>query len=69
MKGGEGENPPPPTRTMQHNSSDNNTKARSGKRSLQKRREQEAKERLFILSQPRVPTESGIKIEPIVVNL
>lgn len=33
MKGGEGENPP---RTMQHNSSDNNTKARSGKRNLQK---------------------------------
>lgn len=34
-----------------------------------KMREQEAKERLFILSQPRVPTESGIKIEPILVNL
>lgn len=32
-------------------------------------RAHEAKERLFILSQPRVPTESGVKIEPIVVNL
>lgn len=32
-------------------------------------REHKAKERLFILSQPCVPTESGIKIEPIVVNL
>ena len=73
---GGGENPP---RTMQHNSSDNNTKARSGKRSLPKmrererererKREHEAKERLFILSQTRVPRKSGIKIEPIVVNL
>lgn len=32
-------------------------------------REHEAKERLFILSQPGAPTESAIKIEPILVDL
>ena len=35
----------------------------------ERKREHEAKERLFILSQTRVPRKSGIKIEPIVVNL
>lgn len=61
------ENPP---RTMQHNNSGNNSKAYSEReRDCENEREHEAIERLFILSQPRVPTESGIKIEPIVVNL
>ena len=57
-------------RTMQHNNSGNNSKAYSEReRDCENEREHEAIERLFILSQPRVPTESGIKIEPIVVNL
>lgn len=38
-------------------------------RDCENEREHEAIERLFILSQARVPTESGIKIGPIVVNL
>ena len=55
---------------MQHNNSGNNSKAYSEReRDCENEREHEAIERLFILSQPRVPTESGIKIEPIVVNL
>lgn len=54
----------PPARTMQHN----NSRAYS-ERESENEREHEATERLFISSQPRVPTESGIKIEPIVVNL
>lgn len=42
---------------------------RERERETVKMREHEAIERLFILSQPGVATESGIKIEPIAVNL
>lgn len=44
-------------------------RTREGERETVKMREHEAIERLFILSQPGVATESGIKIEPIAVNL
>lgn len=55
---------------MQHNNSGNNSKAYSeSARDCENEREHEAMERLFILSQHRVPAESGIKIGPIVVNL
>lgn len=55
---------------MQHNNSGNNSKVYSERaRDCENETEHEAKERLFILSQLRVPTESGIKIGPIVVNL
>lgn len=57
-------------RTMHHNNSGNNSKVYPERaRDCENEREHEAKERLFILSQLRVPTESGIKIGPIVVNL
>lgn len=45
------------------------TTAKHTQRETAKMRAHEAIERLFILSQPPVPTESGVKIEPIVVNL
>lgn len=55
---------------MQYNNSGNNSKASSKRgRNWENEREHEAIERLFILSQLRAPTESGIKIGPIVVNV
>lgn len=60
------ENPPEQCRTTTEATTAKHTQK---ERETAKMREHEAIERLFILSQPHVPTESGIKIEPIVVNL
>lgn len=70
----EEENPPLPT--MQNNNNSHNSKTHSERererargRDGVKMREHEAIERLFILSQPGVATDRGIKIEPIAVNM
>lgn len=58
-----------PNNNNSHNSKTHSQNERGRERETVKIREHEAIERLFILSQPGVATESGIKIEPIAVNL
>lgn len=70
-KNGRGKSPPP---TMQNNNNSHNSKIHSEREGERERdrvklREHEAIERLFILSLPGVATDSGIKIEPIAVNM